>query len=87
MSGHEHDPLDAPVTDAAESPHAEPRSVAHDTAYSPGSETETQHKQSEHLSDEVDADIDESQVKVAPGTGGPDDVGEIEVDPEDLNMP
>jgi len=87
MSGHEQDPMDAPATDATESAHAEPRSLSHDTAYSPGSETETQQKQNEHVSGEVDDDIDRSQVKVAPGTGGPDDVGEVEVDPEDLNMP
>jgi hypothetical protein len=33
-----------------------------------------------------DADIEEDDVKVLPGTGGPDDVGDIEVDPADLNM-
>ena len=31
--------------------------------------------------DEVDADA----VKVLPGTGGPDDVGDVEVEPEDYN--
>ncbi|WP_106209648.1 hypothetical protein [Glaciihabitans tibetensis] len=25
-------------------------------------------------------------VKVLPGTGGPDDVGDVEVDPDELNM-
>jgi hypothetical protein len=34
----------------------------------------------------IDADVDESDVKVLPGTGGPDDVGEIDVDPGELNM-
>ena len=40
-----------------------------------------------HLPPEVAGDIDEDQVQVAPGTGGPDDVGEVEVDPKDINLP
>ncbi|MCU1513254.1 MAG: hypothetical protein JWO10_344 [Microbacteriaceae bacterium] len=32
-----------------------------------------------------DDDIDLGAVKVLPGTGGPDDVGDIEVPPEDYN--
>ncbi|PVW06855.1 hypothetical protein DEA06_02355 [Microbacterium sp. Gd 4-13] len=58
-----------------------------DRTYSPASESETEQKQGETLSDNVDSDIDSDQVEVAPGTGGPDDVGEIEVDPGDLNLP
>jgi len=65
----------------------DPESVRKDRVYSPGSETETAQKQQEGLSDSVDADIDPDQVEVAPGTGGPDDVGEIDVDPEDLELP
>jgi len=34
----------------------------------------------------VDDDIDEDAVQTLPGTGGPDDVGTVEVDPADLNM-
>ena len=34
----------------------------------------------------TEADVDDSDVNVLPGTGGPDDVGDIEVDPDDLNM-
>jgi hypothetical protein len=34
----------------------------------------------------TDPDVDDSDVKVLPGTGGPDDVGDIEVDPDELNM-
>jgi hypothetical protein len=80
-----HDRTDKP-TPATASPHSEPDELAHDTAYSPGSETETARKQDERTGDAVDADIDESQVQVAPGTGGPDDVGEVTVDPEDINL-
>jgi hypothetical protein len=29
---------------------------------------------------------DPGDVNVLPGTGGPDDVGDVEVDPDDLNM-
>jgi hypothetical protein len=30
--------------------------------------------------------VDPDDVKVLPGTGGPDDVGDIEVDPDELNL-
>lgn len=30
--------------------------------------------------------VDEDQIEVLPGTGGPDDNGDIEVDPDDLNL-
>jgi hypothetical protein len=37
--------------------------------------------------DQVDVDaVDPDDVKVLPGTGGPDDVGDVEVDPDELNM-
>ncbi|AZS43746.1 hypothetical protein [Microbacterium oleivorans] len=85
MTSHQHD-ADEP-TAATDTAHSQSDHVDHDTAYSPGSETETQQKQDERVSDDVDSDIDESQVQVAPGTGGPDDVGEIDVDPKDINLP
>jgi hypothetical protein len=66
---------------------SEEDAVRKDRTYSPGSESETAQKQDETLAETVDDDIDPDQVQVAPGTGGPDDVGEIEVDPADLNMP
>ena len=65
----------------------DPEAVRKDRTYSPGSESETEQKQQEGLSDNVDSDIDPDQVEVAPGTGGPDDVGEIDVDPGDLELP
>ncbi|MFG6476444.1 hypothetical protein ACFXP7_08645 [Microbacterium sp. P06] len=61
--------------------------VRKDRTYGPASDTETAQKQDETLSDNVDPDIDADQVQVAPGTGGPDDIGEVEVDPADLNLP
>jgi len=34
----------------------------------------------------ADPEVDAGDVNVLPGTGGPDDVGDIEVDPEELNL-
>lgn len=65
----------------------EQEAVRKDMSYSPASETETAHKQRDGLPDSVDSDIDADDVHVAPGTGGPDDAGDVEVDPDDLNMP
>jgi hypothetical protein len=58
-----------------------------DTSYSPASETETQHKQHDPLPDTIDEDIDPADVNVAPGTGGPDDAGDVDVDPGEINLP
>ncbi|KQX08492.1 hypothetical protein ASC59_07815 [Leifsonia sp. Root1293] len=58
-----------------------------DRSESPGSESETAAKQADPIPDGVDDDIDQSQIRAVPGTGGPDDAGDIEVDPDDLNMP
>ena len=60
-----------------------------DMAYTPGSESETQERQESPASSRAtdDPEIDEGDVNLLPGTGGPDDVGDIEVDPEDLNLP
>jgi hypothetical protein len=33
-----------------------------------------------------DEDIDADQVQLLPGTGGPDDVGDVEVDPADIHL-
>ena len=61
--------------------------VRKDMSYSPASETETEQKQADPLPDTVDDDIDPDDVRAVPGTGGPDDVGDVDVDPADLNMP
>jgi len=55
-----------------------------DMAESPGSERETRAKQAEQPEHD---DVDDDAVKVAPGTGGPDDVGEVEVDERDIHIP
>lgn len=61
--------------------------IRKDVSYSPASEAETAAKQDGSLPGNVDEDIDESRVKTVPGTGGPDDTGDVDVDPEELNMP
>ena len=62
--------------------------VRKDTNESPTSEKDTEVKQSESVesSSAVDGDVDVDENDVLPGTGGPDDVGDVEVDPKDLNL-
>jgi hypothetical protein len=49
--------------------------------YQDTNERDIEAKQGEEVSDSeafADPDVDESDVKVLPGTGGPDDAGELE---------
>ena len=55
-----------------------------DVSYSPASETETEIRQETQT---THSDVDTDQVNVLPGTGGPDDVGDVEVDPADIHIP
>lgn len=60
----------------------------HDTdRTSPGSEDETAAKQADPVPDRVADDVDASQIRAVPGTGGPDDAGDVDVDPGELNLP
>jgi hypothetical protein len=78
----------APSSSGSSTGLSEEDAVRKDRSYSPASETETARKQAEGSSAaENDPDIDADDVKVEPGTGGPDDVGEVEVDPDDLELP
>jgi hypothetical protein len=63
----------------------EEKIVRTDTNESPASETDTEVKQSESVS-EGGSDVESDDVSVLPGTGGPDDVGDVEVDPAELNL-
>lgn len=56
-----------------------------DTSYSPASEAETQAKQDDPVPETIEPEAAD-RVKVAPGTGGPDDPGDIEVDPGDIQL-
>lgn len=59
-------------------------------AYSDTNNRDIEAKQAEDVSDSEamdDPGIDEDAVEVLPGTGGPDDVGDVDVDPDDINLP
>ncbi|MRG59690.1 hypothetical protein GE115_07370 [Agromyces sp. CFH 90414] len=63
--------------------------IRKDVSYSPGSEDETEAKQADPLPEAIedDDDIDTSRVRAVPGTGGPDDAGDVEVPPGELRLP
>ena len=54
----------------------------------PASERDTEALQLNDVSESaaVEDDIDEDAINALPGTGGPDDGGDIEVDPRDLRL-
>jgi hypothetical protein len=58
-----------------------------DMSYSPASGRETERMQHDGTDSPAldDPDIDPSRVNALPGTGGPDDVGDIEFDPDELD--
>ena len=55
-----------------------------DVSYSPGSEDETAAKQADPVPEGIDDDIDSSRIRAVPGTGGPDDSGDIDMSPEEV---
>lgn len=57
-----------------------------DTAYSPSSEIETQEMQLDQFGSPAfdDQEIDATAVRTLPGTGGPDDPGDIRVDEREI---
>ncbi len=63
--------------------------IRHDKQYSPASERETESRQDNPRTSEAtnDPDIDTDDVTVLPGTGGPDDPGDVDVDPADIRLP
>ena len=86
----QHENPDAASSGSDESrrrPLSEQESLRKDMSYSPASESETQAKQADPLPDTVDPDIDPGQVRAVPGTGGPDDAGDVDVEPGELHMP
>jgi hypothetical protein len=60
--------------------------IKHDETYSPSSEDETKARQEDPRRSEAtnDPDIDQDDVTVLPGTGGPDDTGDVSVDPAEI---
>jgi hypothetical protein len=67
---------------------SEKENLEKDMSYSPSSERDDDVLEEEAVtdSDAVDGDMDSSEILVLPGTGGPDDVGDIEVDPSEFNL-
>jgi len=57
--------------------------------YHDGNERDIETKQDDSVTEseaiKQDSDVDADAVNVLPGTGGPDDVGDIEVEPDDYN--
>jgi hypothetical protein len=60
--------------------------VRKDRAESPGSERETEAKQAEDPAESRTEVSGSADVKAVPGTGGPDDVGTVEVDPDEVSL-
>jgi len=62
--------------------------LAKATNESPQSDTDTEELQENPSGSPAldDPDIDDSRVTTLPGTGGPDDEGDIDVDPGELNL-
>ena len=68
-------------------PETEQQVIEKDTNNSPGSDETTDELQDQNDSPAFDdPEIDQSAVTTLPGTGGPDDEGDIDVDPADLNL-
>lgn len=67
---------------------SEDESIERDTTYSPASDTETRERQEDPAESPAtdDPDIDDEAVKLLPGTGGPDDSGDVDVDPADIDF-
>lgn len=86
---HENNPAagSSAAADAVTGPLSERESLRKDMSYSPASEAETRQKQAEKVSETLDPEIDADDVRVAPGTGGPDDPGDVDVDPGDVHLP
>ncbi|GGI44950.1 hypothetical protein BCL57_000718 [Agromyces flavus] len=58
-----------------------------DDRTSPASEAETAAKQADPVPEQVVDDVDARDIRAVPGTGGPDDAGDVDVDPDELNLP
>ncbi|WP_350348050.1 hypothetical protein ABIQ69_15640 [Agromyces sp. G08B096] len=61
--------------------------IRKDVSESPGSEAETAAKQTDPIPDAVAEDIDTDRVRAVPGTGGPDDAGDVDVSADEIHLP
>jgi hypothetical protein len=88
MSNHEPLEPDNPESGSGEpAPLSDDDQMRKDVSYSPSSEAETESKQEDPLPETLDEDIDADRVNTVPGTGGPDDPGDVDVDSGELNLP
>ncbi|MHC2185718.1 hypothetical protein [Rathayibacter agropyri] len=71
---------------AAPATSSESETIEKDMAESPGSERETEAKQDEDPAASRTDISGSADVKAVPGTGGPDDVGTVEVDPGEVSL-
>lgn len=65
-------------------PLSDTEQIRKDVSYSPASEAETAAKQADTVPEALDDDIDSSRIRAVPGTGGPDDAGDIDMSPEEV---
>lgn len=60
--------------------------VQKDRAESPGSERETEARQDQDPTTSRTETSGSADITTVPGTGGPDDVGTVEVDPDEVSL-
>lgn len=72
------------MTDRDEPVSRDDAQIQKDTAYSPGSEREVGQEQADP---ELPTDIDPDGVRAAPGTGGPDDAGDVDIENAPIHLP
>jgi hypothetical protein len=80
-------PENPEVSKSEPAPLNDTQQMRKDVAYSPSSEAETAAKQGGVDPEDLDDGIDPDAVRAVPGTGGPDDTGDVDVDPDDLHLP
>jgi hypothetical protein len=63
------------------------RQTEKDVSYSPASDRETAERQKSPSESPATDDVDAGGVKTLPGTGGPDDPGEVSTESGEINLP
>lgn len=72
-------PANPEATDDEPAPLDDRQQTRKDVSYSPASERETAAKQSDPVPDRLRDDVDVSRIRAVPGTGGPDDAGDVDL--------
>jgi hypothetical protein len=62
------------------------RQTEKDVSYSPASDRETAERQKSPAQSPATDDVD-ADVTTLPGTGGPDDSGDVDADPDEIDIP